>query len=56
MEKKRDLTFWTGLALGWLSLQTLAGGGPCNYIVLYGQGDTNSVALANYYQQTRNIL
>lgn len=33
----------------------LAGGGPCNYLVLYDQDDVNSVAVANYYQQARAI-
>ena len=32
-----------------------AGGGSCNYLVLYDQNDTDSVAVANYYQQSRAI-
>jgi uncharacterized protein (TIGR03790 family) len=54
--KKNQLIVWliAGL-LGWGALQTFAGGGPCNYIVLYDQTDTNSIAVANYYQQVRDI-
>jgi hypothetical protein len=33
----------------------LAGGGPCNVLVLYDQDDEDSVAVANYYQQARAI-
>ena len=32
-----------------------AGGGPCGYLVVYDPTDTNSVAVANYYQQVRHI-
>jgi uncharacterized protein (TIGR03790 family) len=44
-----------GWALAALAPAARAGGGPCNYLVLYDQTDPDSIAVANYYQQVRGI-
>ena len=44
-----------GLVLTWLASPVFAGGGPCGYLVVYDPTDTNSLAVANYYQQVRHL-
>ena len=49
------LALMLGAYVGWGALRAWAGGGPCGYLVVYDPTDTNSVAVANYYQQVRHI-
>ena len=51
---RRLFMFWM-LALLGVHHTVWAGGGPCGYLVVYDPTDTNSVAVANYYQQVRHI-
>jgi uncharacterized protein (TIGR03790 family) len=44
-----------GLITIGLTGRAFAGGGPCNYLLLYDDKDINSIAVANYYQQLRGI-
>jgi uncharacterized protein (TIGR03790 family) len=44
-----------GLIMIGLTGRAFAGGGPCNYLLLYDDKDINSIAVANYYQQLRGI-
>lgn len=48
---------WTlaGLISGLSLHQVQAGGGPLDYLIVYDPSDANSVAIANCYQQLRDI-
>ncbi|MEI6082680.1 MAG: putative Ig domain-containing protein [Verrucomicrobiota bacterium] len=44
-----------GIALVVAKTPVWGGGGPCGYLVVYDPTDTNSIAVANYYQQVRHV-
>jgi len=44
-----------GLISVCLTGPVFAGGGACGYLVVYDPTDTNSTAVANYYQQIRHV-
>ncbi len=53
--KYKNFILTAALVLACAALRSSAGGGPCGYLVVYDPTDTNSVAVANYYQQVRHI-